>query len=137
MHASTQERFKHTIPPQSTLDRFHPPFPPPTSLPPHTLDPSICRINITFRFYRPDFYPGSIPRCRCGEPATLRPDMRKRQRGDGNVGKEELRGEGEFRYWWACTAGDQNEGKTCGYWKVMDVKAEGRGPFAMDHGTEE
>lgn len=36
------------------------------------------------------------------------------------------------KYWWTCYAGAQNDGKGCGVWKVMDVKAEGRGPFAGD-----
>ncbi|KAI0053846.1 hypothetical protein FA95DRAFT_1585597 [Auriscalpium vulgare] len=115
MHASMQERFKHSIPPQSALDRFRPAFPPHPSLPALSFDPATCRINITFRFYRPDFHPDTIPRCKCGEMTTLRPDMKQR----------------EFRYWWTCTAGDQNEGKGCGFWKVMDVRAEGRGPFAV------
>ncbi|THH20378.1 hypothetical protein EW146_g972 [Bondarzewia mesenterica] len=133
MHASAQERFKHSIPPQTTLDRFRPAFPPPASISSLTLDPTNCRINITFRFYRPDFHPDSLPKCRCGLPMALRPDMKKRQR-EGGDGKdiEEARGEGEFRYWWTCTGGEQNEGKGCGFWKVMDVKAEGRGPFVMD-----
>jgi hypothetical protein len=34
-----------------------------------------------------------------------------------------------MRYWWACGGQD---GPGCGFWKVMDVRAEGRGPFAMD-----
>jgi hypothetical protein len=66
---------------------------------------------------------------------TLRPDMKGCQReseeGSGKgrsaeVGGDRVRVTG---YWWTCTAGDQNEGKGCGFWKVMDVKAEGRGPF--------
>lgn len=36
------------------------------------------------------------------------------------------------KYWWTCYAGAQNDGKGCGYWKVMDAKAEGRGPFVAD-----
>ena len=36
------------------------------------------------------------------------------------------------KYWWTCYAGAQNEGKGCGFWKVMDAKAEGRGPFVYD-----
>lgn len=137
MHASTQERFKHSIIPQSSLDRFHPSFPPPQSLPSLTLDPSNCRINITFRFYRPDFHPDSIPRCKCGELTSLRPDMKKLQkRFENSKGKnksvDSTAGEGEFGYWWTCTAGDQNEGKGCGFWKIMDVKAEGRGPFVKN-----
>lgn len=37
-----------------------------------------------------------------------------------------------IKYWWTCYAGVQNDGKGCGMWKVMDVKAEGRGPFVGD-----
>ncbi|KAH9966691.1 hypothetical protein BC827DRAFT_1177720 [Russula dissimulans] len=138
MHASTQERFKHSIPPRSTIDRFHPPYPPPPDHPELVFDPGNCRINITFRFFRPDFHPDTIPRCRCGEMTTLRPDMKGRQReAEGNDkglrSPESLREErGVTGYWWTCTAGDQNEGKGCGFWKVMDVKAEGRGPFVSD-----
>ncbi len=36
------------------------------------------------------------------------------------------------KYWWTCYAGAQNDGQGCGFWKVMDVKAEGRGPFVGD-----
>ena len=132
MHASTQERFKHSIPPRNTIDRFHPPYPPPPDLPELTFDPGNCRINITFRFFRPDFHPDTIPRCKCGEMTTLRPDMKGRQRESEGSGKgrgEEASGDRVTGYWWTCTAGDQNEGKGCGFWKVMDVKAEGRGPF--------
>jgi len=138
MHASTQERFKHSIPPRNTIDRFHPPYPPPPDHPELAFDPGNCRINITFRFFRPDFHPDTIPRCRCGEMTTLRPDMNGRQREAEGIGKGQRVPEsgGEERvttgYWWTCTAGDQNEGKGCGFWKVMDVKAEGRGPFVSE-----
>ncbi|KAI0245093.1 hypothetical protein BJV78DRAFT_1269053 [Lactifluus subvellereus] len=118
MHASAQERFKHSIPPRSTIDRFRPPYPPPPDLPELTFDPGNCRINITFRFFRPDFHPDTIPRSRIG--------------GDGEGSSSESSGERVTGYWWTCTAGDQNEGKGCGFWKVMDVKAEGRGPFVSD-----
>jgi len=110
MHASTQEKFKHSIPPQPAIDLFRPPYPPSPASP---IEPSNCRINITFRFYRPDFKPAYTPRCTCGVPTILRTDMKNR----------------EDRYWWTCYAGAQNEGKGCGFWKVMDVEAEGRGPF--------
>jgi hypothetical protein len=36
------------------------------------------------------------------------------------------------RYWWTCYAGAQNEGKGCNYWKVLDMKTEGRGPCIGD-----
>lgn len=113
MHASCQERFKHSVPPQSAMDVYRPIHP---RIPGGPIEPFNCRINITFRFYRPDFKPPSIPLCKCGIPTVLRPDM-KNQR-DGQEGK----------YWWTCFAGAQNDGKSCGMWKVMDMEAEGRGP---------
>lgn len=111
MHASCQEKFKHSIPPQPAIDIFKPPFP---REPGATIESSNCRINITFRFYRPDFRPSSIPRCDCGVPTILRPDM-----------KNTIDGETD-RYWWTCYAGAQNEGHGCRFWKVMDMKGEGR-----------
>jgi hypothetical protein len=98
MHAGCQERYKHSVPPARALDGAY-----------------ACRINITFRFFRPDFAPTRVPRCACGVPAVLRPDAKLRA--------------GAMRYWWACGGQD---GPGCGLWKVMDVRAEGRGPFAMD-----
>ncbi|KAH7929782.1 hypothetical protein BV22DRAFT_1029177 [Leucogyrophana mollusca] len=119
MHAATQETFKHAIPPQPTLDPYKPLYPHPLD-PSSSPEPSNCRINITFRFYRPDFHPKSIPRCKCNVPTILRPDMKNRQ--DGKADK----------YWWTCYAGAQNEGKGCGFWRVMDVTTEGRGPTIAD-----
>jgi hypothetical protein len=62
--------------------------------------------------------------------------MKGRQRDSersGKGGTPEVSGDRNTTgYWWTCTAGDQNEGKGCGFWKVMDVKAEGRGPFVSD-----
>ncbi|THV07912.1 hypothetical protein K435DRAFT_772253 [Dendrothele bispora CBS 962.96] len=99
MHASCQERFKHSIPPQSSMDVYRPAYPPPTStlesdafsnsdsnISTSTLiEPSNCRINITFRFYRPDFRPESIPRCKCGVPMILRADMKQRLRDESDL----------------------------------------------------
>ncbi|TFK29795.1 hypothetical protein FA15DRAFT_581456 [Coprinopsis marcescibilis] len=113
MHASCQETFKHSIPPQNSIDKFRPPLPRPSKT---ETEPSISRINITFRFYRPDFRPPSIPKCHCGIPTILRPDMK------GRVG------DATYKYWWTCYAGAQNDGKGCNFWKVMDMSAEGRGP---------
>ena len=113
MHASCQEKFKHSVPPQPTLDLYRPEFP---ERPGVRIEASNCRINITFRFYRPDFRPSTIPRCKCGVPTVLRADMKNRI------------GEKTSRYLWSCYAGAQNEGKACNYWKVMDIEAEGRGP---------
>ncbi|KAF4604136.1 hypothetical protein EYR38_004558 [Pleurotus pulmonarius] len=118
------------------------------------IEPSNVRINITFRFYRPDFRPARTPRCRCGVPMILRPDMKNtmgmrdgemksragggsgeggKRKGEGmngnwNGSKVDGSGEGgEMKYWWTCYAYAQNEGRGCGLWKVMDLQAEGRG----------
>ncbi|PPR08083.1 hypothetical protein CVT24_010544 [Panaeolus cyanescens] len=114
MHAPCQENFKHAILPQSAIDLYHPMIPQEPGTP---IEPSNKRINITFRFYRPDFQPASIPRCHCNVPTILRPDMKNRS--DGKCAD---------RYWWTCYAGAQNDGKGCNFWKVMDMDAEGRGP---------
>jgi len=110
MHASCQERFKHSVPPQPTIDLYRPAYPPAPGAP---IEPSSCRINITFRFYRPDFKPESLPRCKCGIPTILRPDMKHSDKMDN--------------YWWCCYAGAQNDGKGCDYWRRMDMKGEGEG----------
>ncbi|KZT02163.1 uncharacterized protein LAESUDRAFT_730502 [Laetiporus sulphureus 93-53] len=142
MHASTQETFKHSVPPQSVIDLFHPPFPPPPdfSAPDErkqrsTASPSNCRINMTSRFYPPDFRAQATLRCNCGVPCILRPDMKNRYRkpsetsghGEGlnHVTVDEgtghpLRKNMVDKYWWTCYAGAQNDGKGCGFWKVMD-----------------
>lgn len=148
MHASCQEMFKHSIPPQRTIDLFHPPHPPPLDLTDSLLNmmsgtgrkdkvlewASNCRINITFRFFRPDFRPSATPKCRCGIPCLLRPDMKNRYpSSDPNTGADvgsTTRKYSIAKYWWTCNAGAQNQGKGCGLWQVMDAKAEGRGPFA-------
>lgn len=60
----------------------------------------------------------------------LRADQKRRDReGRGNIedGEEDV-----YRYWWCCHAKGTNDGKGCGEWKVMDVDAEGRGPFVKD-----
>lgn len=114
MHASCQERFKHSIPPQPAIDLYRPAYPPGPDTP--NPEPSNCRINITFRFYRPDFKPDSLPRCKCGIPTILRPDMKNIDKGDN--------------YWWCCYAGAQNDGKGCDYWQRLDMR--GRGPCMYD-----
>ncbi|KAF8580906.1 hypothetical protein K439DRAFT_1355796 [Ramaria rubella] len=120
MHASTQERFKHSIPLQRAVDVFHPKFP--SHINPDSGE-SNCRINITFRFYRPDFRPPSIPVCMCGVPCILRADMKGRKQDEDGV---------HMRYLWMCYAGAQNDGKGCSFVKLMDCKSEGRGPLLKD-----
>ncbi|KAI0362284.1 hypothetical protein OH77DRAFT_1491708 [Trametes cingulata] len=165
MHPPTQETYKHCVPPQSSIDIFHPPFPPPSSLTDDKLElaplqkASIARINVTFRFFRPDFHSRTIPRCKCGIPCILRPDMKnrypERPRNFPQRSREDPQGAASStsnraepsdastagnrstdtrvavaKYWWSCAVGGRRDSKGCGYWKVMDVKAEGRGPLA-------
>ncbi|KAL4253844.1 hypothetical protein ABKN59_004189 [Abortiporus biennis] len=130
MHASCQETFKHAIPPQRTIDAFHPTYPPPPHLSSFFSKHSPtnpCTINITFRFFRPDYSPSRTPKCKCGVPCILRPDMKNRYDVVGDGKKAQV-----AKYWWACNGGAQNDGKGCGMWMVMDAKKEGRGPFAGD-----
>ncbi|KAF7295327.1 GRF zinc finger family protein [Mycena indigotica] len=117
MHASCQEKFKHCVPQENAIDAFRPPLP---RFPGGPVEPSNIRINITFRFYRPDFRPDSIPRCKCDIPMILRPDMKNHV--DGITDK----------YWWACSGGAQNDGKTCSLWQLFDMSKEGRGPVVAD-----
>lgn len=122
--------FKHTIPPQSAIDAFKPPFPPPENFEEEAPSPYISRINITFRFYRPDFRPDSIPRCHCGVPTILRPAMKKR--GPPSFVEKNVQRSGQsdtetIHYHWTCYAGAQNEGQSCHFYQVLDMEAEGRG----------
>lgn len=117
MHASCQERFRHSIPQQSSIDIYKPAFPPESG---EKIQEYNSRINITFRFYRPDFACDRNPVCKCGLPMILRPDMKNRV--DDKVNK----------YWWTCYAGAQNDGKGCDLWQVMDMEKEGRGPLVGD-----
>ncbi|CAE6462070.1 unnamed protein product [Rhizoctonia solani] len=118
MHPPCQERFKHTVPSQQAIDMFRPPFPP-------NSEPSNVRINITFRFYRPDFKPNTTPRCACGDPCVLRADMKGKWKGREKNSSRPSEG---IKHFWQCYSGAQNEGKSCGYWSLMDIKKEGRGP---------
>lgn len=160
MHASCQEVYKHGIPPQPSIDMYRPSFPPPPSLTDdkeelsRLEDACNARINVTFRFYRPDYTPSSTPLCKCGVPCILRPDMKNRYEDLSEPSKSRDNGKEKAgvavtggtkassskavrrtlvaKYWWTCYAGVQNDGKGCDYWRVMDVKAEGRGPFVED-----
>lgn len=75
----------------------------------------------TGRFYRPDFQPDSIPRCYCeGDiPTTLKSNQKRRGHGE------------DASFFWQCQAGAQNEGRSCHYWKEMNMEAEGRGLCIM------
>jgi hypothetical protein len=139
MHPPTQEIYKHAVIPQKTIDVFHY----------NSISGESCtstsRINITFRFFRPDYKPSTIPKCSCGVPTILRPDMKGKRDADGRYSIFPcvswfvfLRNNRLDRYWWTCQNGAKvkNEGKGCGMWKEMDAKAEGRGPFITDRDSK-
>ncbi|KAG8736863.1 hypothetical protein FRC12_017407 [Ceratobasidium sp. 428] len=118
MHPPCQERFKHTIPSQQAIDLFRPPFPP-------DAEPSNARINITFRFYRPDFRPNTTPRCACGTPCVLRADMKGTFRPQSVRPTEKNE---DIKFMWQCYSSAQTGDQGCSHWRFMDMKAEGRGP---------
>jgi hypothetical protein len=114
--------------------------------------------QITFRFYRPDFTPSpsllphgkthiGTPICKCNVPCILRPDARgkaaaalasststddhdnRKKMYDNNEEAEKAKEDQQkLMFFWSCNAGTQNEGKSCGMFKFLDMKAERRGP---------
>jgi len=133
MKPPCQEHFKHSIPTQNSagIDLFRPPLP---RLPGVAIEGYNERINITFRFFRPDFAPSTIPRCRCNVPTVLRANQKGSRRRDTPSGEkktERMKSDG-MRYFWMCYAGAQDGGKGCGFLKILDMKEEGRGPLLGD-----
>ena len=102
MHAEMQEEWKHSIHPAPTIT-------------PHPLALN-KRINITYRYYRPEFAPELTPRCRCGIPTQLKTVQRQR----ANRG----------RYMWMCQRGSaanagEYEGKGCGFFEWGEFSENG------------
>lgn len=139
MGAGTQERFKHSIPPARSIDLFKL-----KNRETGETETFIERINMTFRFYRPDFKPASTPVCSCGIPCVLRADAKGKAAaavvasssvstisGAGAAGTIAC-SESQMRFFWQCTAGAQNEGKSCNYFRFLDMEKEGRGPCLHD-----
>ena len=77
MHAEMQEEWKHSIAPAQSIE-------------PHPIAGN-KRINITYRWYRDEFYPKYTPRCKCGVPTVLKCVQKKKA----------TRG----RYMWMCQVG--------------------------------
>ena len=129
MHAGCQEHFKHTIPiiPSVGIDVYKPLFPKDESGAETTYNE---RINVTFRFYRPDFAVKTLPNCKCPTPRAM--ILRAQQKAKGRLSDE-----GDMRYIWMCGAAPTNDGQSCGYVKVLDMDAEGRGPTLGDQEAED
>ncbi|KAF8320052.1 hypothetical protein DL93DRAFT_2053035 [Clavulina sp. PMI_390] len=121
MHPPTQERFKHSIPTATSIDAFRPPFP---REPGDDIETHVERINITFRFCRPDFKAASTPKCKCeggGKlPALLRSSMKRKKTS----------GLDDAEFFWQCNGAASQEGRSCKMWIPMDL--EDRGPFVKD-----
>lgn len=172
MHAGTQELYKHSVPPAAngSLDRFKPAYDERMArIPPAHRKGYTSRINITFRFYRPDFrpYPGKpfgesragaaphgqrrqgTPVCRCGIPCILRADQKGKVRAANaaagtaapvetrlstySADKTVERALAGMMYFWQCqSASVTGSERGCGFFRVLDWRAEGRGPCMGD-----
>ncbi|GAA5829374.1 hypothetical protein JCM3766R1_001077 [Sporobolomyces carnicolor] len=79
------------------------------------------------------------PHCSCGKPCILRPDGKGKIRSFSatsttssskrGVETSSSNGLGSMIFFWSCNAGAQNEGKGCGFFRVLDMQKEGRGKW--------
>lgn len=74
------------------------------------------------------------PLCSCGKPCILRPDGKGKIRSSSAASTAALSGGNgngldSMIFFWSCNAGAQNEGKGCGFFKILDMKQEGRGKW--------
>ncbi|KAI0457629.1 hypothetical protein F5B21DRAFT_512620 [Xylaria acuta] len=97
MHAEMQEEWKHSIVPVQVID-------------PHPVAGN-CRINVTYRDYKPNFHPKFTPRCKCNLPTTLRTVQRKKD----NWG----------RYFWMCHRGTVPGKENCSFFQWADFDDDG------------
>ncbi|WRT65558.1 uncharacterized protein IL334_002503 [Kwoniella shivajii] len=155
MNAGCQERFKHTVPSQKALDLFRPTYDMNEDpIPSNDQKAYTSRINITFRFYREDFHPNpstgpfgareGTPTCKCGMPTLLRADQKAKARSKlfptspSGLSQNKLRDPGDFVeddmvFFWQCQSPAQTgDMKGCGYFKILDMEKEGRGPCVGD-----
>ncbi|KAJ9617715.1 uncharacterized protein PV06_10239 [Exophiala oligosperma] len=98
MHAEMQEEWKHSIAPAAVVT-------------PHPVAAN-KRINITYRWYREEFRPKYIPKCRCKVPCVLKVvQKQKANRG---------------RYMWMCQVGNKpGGGEGCGYFEWAKFTDDG------------
>ncbi|GAA5953275.1 hypothetical protein JCM3765_007460 [Sporobolomyces pararoseus] len=123
--------FRHYRPDFAPLD---PSLPPPTTSWLSTL-PSTSSTSTTA-------YVGT-PHCSCGKPCILRPDGKGKIRSSSSsssssstlnsssasTSTNKRNGLDSMVFFWSCNAGAQNEGKGCGFFRVLDMKKEGRGKW--------
>ena len=97
MHAEMQEEWKHSVHPAANIT-------------PHPIAGN-KRINITYRYYRPEYAPIFTPRCRCGVPTQLKTVQRQK----ANRG----------RYMWMCQAGNTPGEQGCGFFEWAEFTDDG------------
>lgn len=98
---------------------------------------------------RPDFAPlpadapppqpfeyAGTPHCPCGVPCVLRVDgrgtlaARSVSNGDREQQDEEEEvARGVHTHFWQCNAGSSQQGRTCGFFRPLDMQREGRGKW--------
>ncbi|WVQ73680.1 hypothetical protein IAR50_003260 [Cryptococcus sp. DSM 104548] len=148
MNAGCQERFKHTVPTQKAIDIYRPRFDIDRNpIAEHKQSTSTSRINITFRFYREDFHPQpgtgplgpreGTPVCKCGVPTVLRADQKAkaRSRQATKAAREPKHNviDDDMIFFWQCQSHTQSgEMDGCGFFRILDMQKEGRGPCVVD-----
>lgn len=108
------------------------PLPPPPP-PPSTSNPTSKERTTSKSTYQ------GTPHCYCGAPTLLRPDAKGRARArararlssnsSSTAHGENQEEEEELLFFWTCAAGMQNEGKSCKFWKPLEMSKEGRGKW--------
>ncbi|KAJ1978605.1 hypothetical protein H4R35_001830 [Dimargaris xerosporica] len=87
-----QEQYQHSIARFTPIDR-------------HPVSDDM-RINLTFRYYRPEYAAEHTPRCRCGVPCELNVVTRTQE----TLG----------RYYYICTADAAHGGPKCGFFQWLE-----------------
>lgn len=140
------------VPPQMTFRHYRPDFAPLPRPPPANTSAAsalVPRPNAsalpasTNTASQPASYAGT-PYCACGQPTLLRPDGkgRARSRLSSSFATTSSSTSPSSRptpttdfatnlstmaFFWTCSAGMQNEGRTCKHWQLLDMRKEGRG----------
>ncbi|GAA5991046.1 hypothetical protein JCM5350_005407 [Sporobolomyces pararoseus] len=120
--------FRHYRPDFAPLD---PSLPPPSTSWLSTLPSTVSSSTPVYM---------GTPLCSCGKPCILRPDGKGKIRSSSSssssstfdsssISTKSSNGLESMVFFWSCNAGAQNEGKGCGFFKVLDMKKEGRGKW--------
>ncbi|WVQ94531.1 hypothetical protein IAU59_001610 [Kwoniella sp. CBS 9459] len=159
MNAGCQERFKHTVPPQKALDLFRPAYDQSEdAILLFKQKAYTSRINITFRTGPLGLREGT-PTCRCGIPTLLRADQKAKARARlmppspskvkvlketgppgttadaaaEDIDKRSGLLDDDMMFFWQCQSpGQTGDLKGCGFFRILDMKKEGRGPCIGD-----